>query len=310
MIALNRCRRKLRAGRAPSPSLPTRLTRWPSSPARERRRAIVSRYGAGALRRALSHARFLYATFARLTKARHGLAPRLPGRADRVRTLAVVLALWLQAAARRRVPIPALRLVVAGKSTTIRVSDESEFFGSYEVLSTGDYDIDCGDVRRVLDLGANVGFASMLFAERYSGAEIVAVEAAPDTYARLQANVADLASVRVLHLAVGIDGPVLIDLGVPSAERQASSSGVLVPGKSLTRLLDDLGWDHVDLMKIDIEGAEATVFADPALRRVCAIVGEIHGKDDPQVLLPGYDVEANPAVGSSATMVRAVRATS
>jgi FkbM family methyltransferase len=219
----------------------------------------------------------------------------------------VTVMLWLQAAVRWRLPIPALRLVIDGSATTVRVSDESEFFGSYEVLSTGDYDIDAGDVRRVLDLGANVGFASMLFAERYPKAEIVAVEAAPDTFARLQNNVAGLPSVRAMHIAVGTDGLTHIDLAVPSAERHASAAGVVVPAKSLTRLLNDLGWDHVDLMKIDVEGAELIVFSDPAISRVRAIVGEVHGGDDPRDLLLSYDVDASPAVGSSATMFRAVR---
>jgi FkbM family methyltransferase len=221
-----------------------------------------------------------------------------------------MLGLWLQAATHTRLPIPALRLVVNGRPTAIRVSDESEFFGSYEVLSSGDYDIRCGDVRRVLDLGANVGFASILFAERYPAAEIVAVEAAPDTFARLDANVAGLPSVCALHLAVGSDDPVYIDLALPSAERQASRRGVVVPSKTLARLLDDLGWDQVDLMKIDIEGAEHAVFADPAMSRVRAIVGEMHGTGELRALLPGFDVDANPAIGSAATMFRAVRAAS
>lgn len=258
------------------------------------------------LRRALSQARFLGAAFGRLTLARRALAPRLPRRSDRARAVAVALALWLQAAVRRPLPIPALRLLVDGRTTTIRVSDESEFFGSYEVLSTGDYDIDLGDVRRVLDLGANVGFASMLFAERYPAAEVVAVEAAPDTFTRLANNVAGLPSVRVLHAAIGVDGPARVDLDLPSAERAAGEHGTVVPGRTLTRLLDDLGWDHVDLMKIDIEGGELAVFADPAMSRVRAIVGEVHG-GEPSDLLPGYTTDAKPATGSSAVMIRAVR---
>lgn len=255
----------------------------------------------------LSHARFVWASLGRLRVAQRALAPRLACRADRMRARAVVFTLWLQLAARRPVPIPALRLLVHGLTTTVRVSDESDFFGSYEVLSTSDYEIDIEDVRRVLDLGANVGFASMLFAERYPGAQIVAVEAAPDTFARLHFNMATLSSVRALHLAIGTDGPIRIDLGAPSAERQTSDCGVEVTSKTLTQLLDDLGWAHVDLMKIDVEGAELEVFADPAMSRVRAVVGEIHGDADPAVLLSDYAVDANPAVGTEATMFRAIR---
>ena len=255
--------------------------------------------------RALGHAAFLWSSTVRLTMACRALRPRLSGRGDRLRAMGVVLALWLRAATRLDVPVPRLRLVIGGARRTIRVGDESEFFGSYEVFSSGDYDIECGRVLRVLDLGANVGFASMLLSERYPEAEIVAVEAAPDTFARLKANVANLRQVRPLHLAVGVDGAVRIDLGLPSAERHASETGALVRGLSLTRLLIALGWDHVDLMKIDVEGAESAVFADPAMGLVAVVVGEVHGDGDPVAMLRNYEVESRPAVGGSATMIRA-----
>ena len=261
------------------------------------------------MRRVLAHIRFACNAARRLNRARRALRPRLPNRALRMRTSVVALALWARVASRHRIPVPALLLCAGGALRKVRVSDESEFFGSLEVFSTDDYNLPISaPVRRVLDLGANVGFSAILFAERYPEAEIVAVEAAPDTFLRLQANVSGLPSIRAVHRAVGSEDPVRIDLVLPSAERQPSANGVAVPGMSLTHLLEDLGWSRVDLMKIDIEGGELAVFADPAMRRVSAIVGEVHGGREPRALLPGYRVDVNPAVGSSAMMFRAVRA--
>jgi FkbM family methyltransferase len=167
-------------------------------------------------------------------------------------------------------------------------------------------------VSRVLDLGANVGFAAMLLAERYPYAEIVCVEPAPDTFVVLRANTAGFERIRALNLAVGGDEPVFFDLSAPSVERRAADDGTEVPGVSLHRLLDDLGWEHVDLLKIDIEGAEFTVLADEAMSRVGAVVGEIHeahapiGYTGPGVLLPGFDVAVRPTI-SNATVFHAVR---
>jgi len=254
------------------------------------------------------------AVFSRLQLARRSLEARLPGSRLRIRAIVVVLALWTRAATARQVPVPRLVLVVAGQRRALRIQDETEFFGAYEVFATSDYAINLDHpVRRVLDLGANVGFASMLLAERYPDAEIVALEPAPDTFATMVRNVASFGAVRPMQVAVGTDGPVFLDLNVPSVERHASRSGVEVRGISLTTLLDDLGWQEVDLMKIDAEGAEFQVFSDPAMSRVRAIVGEIHTEEAPAgyvgaaQILPSYIVDTNPAVSSSATMFRAVR---
>jgi FkbM family methyltransferase len=263
--------------------------------------------------RAMAHGRYLLAVLARLTLARRALRPRLPRRSDRVRAGVVVAALWTRAAMGRDVPVPALRMLVGGRSTRVRVRDDSEFFGSYEVLSTDAYSIDCGKpVERVLDLGANVGFASILLSERYPAAQIVAVEAAPDTFAALSANVAGLPRVRPLHLAVGSDGDALVDMALPSAERRVCDAGrMAVPGASLTRLLGDLGWETVDLMKIDVEGAEREVFGDPAMGGVRAIVGEIHGpasRNGVSALSATHRVECTPVAGDPPTqLIRAWR---
>ena len=210
--------------------------------------------------------------------------------------------------------MPALHLTVAGASRSVLVSDDTEFFGAYEVFGTGDYDVDSSEgVFRVLDLGANVGFASMLFAERYPRAEIVAVEVAPDTFARLSRNLACFPNVRPMLTAVGVDGPHQLDLGAPSAERRVGARGVVVPGVSLTTLLTQLGWAVVDLLKIDVEGAEFAIFADTAVTHVRLIVGEVHPQHAPRgytsvaSCLPAHRVEESRSAQGLATMFRAVR---
>jgi FkbM family methyltransferase len=264
--------------------------------------------------RMLTHARFLRAVMGRLSEAWRGLEPRLPGRADKTRAGILAGALWLRLATRQPIPVPRLRLLINGSMNAIQVREEGEFVAAFEVFAADDYGIDLSTpVRRVLDLGANIGFAAMLLAERYPDAEIVCVEAAPDTFAVLEANIAGIERIRALNLAVGTDGPVFVDLAAPSVERQMTEHGTEVPGISLHRLLDDLGWEYLDLLKIDVEGAEFTIFADKAMSRIGAVVGEIHeahapvGYTDAGALLPKFRVAVRPTI-SNATVFHAVRA--
>jgi hypothetical protein len=119
--------------------------------------------------------------------------------------------------------------------------------------------------------------------------------------------------VRVLHFAIGVGPPARFDLTAPSVEREIGTSGAEVRGITLSGLLEHLGWDYVDLMKIDVEGAEFAVFADPSMHRVGAIIGEVHDTKAPagytsvEALLPDYDVRSSPAVGGAATMFHALR---
>jgi hypothetical protein len=72
---------------------------------------------------------------------------------------------------------------------------------------------------------------------------------------------------------------------------------VPVRTSTLASVFRDHGLDQVDLLKVDVEGAETEVFADPApLANVRAIVGEIHetliGQDAESFCaerLPGFD---------------------
>jgi FkbM family methyltransferase len=155
--------------------------------------------------------------------------------------------------------------------------------------------------RTILDLGANAGFAALFFHRRFPGARIIAVEADPATYARLVRNVASLARVTTVHAAiVGHDGPVRF---FPSAESIASSlhpvagggRAVRVPGISIGTLMREHGLGSVDLVKMDIEGAELEALRTAPLDRIDELIAEIHyeliGADESAVrrLLDGFE---------------------
>jgi len=126
-----------------------------------------------------------------------------------------------------------------------------------------------------VDVGANWGYFTLMMAEHVgSMGRVVAVEADPRIYAILERNAAlnDLPQVRVVHAAAAAESGLLSLIGFDEHEdnwgtsRVAGGSGPAsasyeVPARGLDELLDESGLDAVDLIKIDIEGAEALALA-------------------------------------------------
>ncbi len=167
-----------------------------------------------------------------------------------------------------------------------------EFFSFVEVFVLREYDhpdIDWPRLRTIVDVGANVGAATLWFARRSRDAAIVAVEPARESIATLEANVHanDLADrVRVVPAALSdrTGRTYLMRNGssVYAHTGAASSRGAeTVDGVALPDLLERWGIGEVDLLKLDCEGAEFDcLYAcdETILRRVRAIVGEYHGE--------------------------------
>jgi FkbM family methyltransferase len=140
---------------------------------------------------------------------------------------------------------------------------------------------------RILDCGANVGLASLFFRCRYPTARVTAYEADPALFALLRANLAasGAADVETTHAAVWTS------TGRLSFRCEGSDSGMieslpgLVDGRSTTvpsvRLREVIERETIDLLKLDIEGAEHAVLIDcePVLDRVSAIVMDLHEFD-------------------------------
>ena len=140
---------------------------------------------------------------------------------------------------------------------------------------------------RILDCGANVGLASLFFKRAYPAARITAFEADPAIADMLAVNLRrnGAGDVEVVAAAAWTsDGEVLFhgdgaDSGAIDAHMQSTgASAVRVPA---VRLADRLARERIDLLKLDIEGAEAAVLADcePALANVGAMLLEIHELD-------------------------------
>jgi FkbM family methyltransferase len=186
---------------------------------------------------------------------------------------------------------------LAGRRVTVKIRGGykaqcrlDEFFPFVEVFALRAYDVAnvCWThLRTIVDVGANVGAATLWFARQSPHATIIAVEPASSVRSVLVKNIrANHLEGRTEVVAAALadhSGSVALDQSAPSVSRksQKAGSGVAerVPALSLNELLDGFGLGEVDLLKLDCEGAEFDVLLssdDRVLRRNRVIVGEYH----------------------------------
>lgn len=144
----------------------------------------------------------------------------------------------------------------------------------------------------ILDLGANTGLASLYFRLHFPEAQIVAVEPDPDNFAMMQRHLGGLQGVVLVKAAVwSHDGEiVLTDPGVGSwglrVEEEPLAAGSAcrqVPAVSMITLLGQFPGGRVDLLKMDVEGAEKQVFESSSawIQNIDAIAIELHDRYKP-----------------------------
>jgi FkbM family methyltransferase len=143
---------------------------------------------------------------------------------------------------------------------------------------------------RILDCGANIGLASLYFKRLYPRARITAFEADPALATICRRNMAanGAADVDVEAKAIWRDeGGVRFQReGADSGAIEGTSAGLSAQAVDVpaVRLRTLLMRERIDLLKLDIEGAEALVLADceGAFDNVRAILLDLHEFDPRQ----------------------------
>lgn len=127
------------------------------------------------------------------------------------------------------------------------------------------------DVRLIVDCGANIGLSALYLARRYPNAKILAIEPAPGNYAMLVRNTREVPAIQPVQAAVW---PRLASLGIADPTRSYASLSVSEEapkgaGEISPILLQDIVAERgrIDILKIDIEGGEKTLFEDPSCQK-------------------------------------------
>lgn len=136
----------------------------------------------------------------------------------------------------------------------------------------------------IIDGGAHIGCAAVYYARRYRGARIIAVEAERGNYDMLKRNVAGFPDIVPIHGAIWSHGGKLAitDPGAQTWAFQVTESAKGdIPAYTIDDILAMSGHAEIGLLKLDIEGAEARVFAADCsawLSRTHVINIELHDR--------------------------------
>lgn len=131
----------------------------------------------------------------------------------------------------------------------------------------------------IVDLGGHVGFTSIYFSTRYPNAKIYTVEASKQNFSILEFNVKSFEKIVPLKKAVYTDdGFISFDESGLSYNHKIDEGGDQIEAISVNSLLNSYGIEKVDLMKIDIEGAEKDILQKNTewLEKTNAIIIELH----------------------------------
>jgi FkbM family methyltransferase len=122
---------------------------------------------------------------------------------------------------------------------------------------------------RIIDAGANIGLAAIYFTNIFPKATIIAIEPEVNNFHQLEKNTAPYKGIYCENAAIwGKEETVAIsNPGSPSAGFMVSPAIVLIngnpiPAVPISSLMNKYNWQEVDIVKMDIEGAEKEVFAN------------------------------------------------
>lgn len=174
----------------------------------------------------------------------------------------------------KTIPVYGYRLRYLDKQSVLRLYRQT--------VLDGIYNLELGPEPMILDCGSNIGMTMLAFKSRYPAARITAFEPNPLAFTLLERNVVDngLRDVRLLPYAVGrrhekitisVDDAMPLAAGMYSRGRK-----VEVEMQTLSSYITG----PVDLLKLDVEGAEGDVLDElsisGALLHVKWIVMEYH----------------------------------
>jgi FkbM family methyltransferase len=190
---------------------------------------------------------------------------------------------------RRSAPPRLVTLEVPGSGHELVARYGTSDLAAFRHVFAGAYELHLPQAPRVIfDLGANVGYSAVYFAVRYPHARILAVEPVKSNLILLRRNVRSFPQIDVVAGAVWPrrDRLAVDDVGKGYWGMRVRRAGGLARGTrgvTVPDLLERARADRVDLVKMDIEGAERELFSSESdwVGSVGAFAIEFHDRFRP-----------------------------
>jgi FkbM family methyltransferase len=196
--------------------------------------------------------------------------------------LGVKLYLYKKIRFPRRVEIclPHLKDVIILRPDTSDINVFEQIFIDEEYLCPTDTEPDF-----IVDAGANIGLASIYYAIAYPKAKIIAIEPETSNFELLKENVKKYPNV-ICEKAGLWDKNTYLMISNPEKQKHAftvEESGTSQGLKAVTidELMEQHHMPYIDILKMDIEGAEKEVFSNHPgwISKTGMIVIELHDKE-------------------------------
>lgn len=144
-------------------------------------------------------------------------------------------------------------------------------------------------VEVIVDAGAHIGCASMMFHRTFPSARIFSIEPNRENFQLLSMNVSNCKNITCINAALwSSDGALSVSSDSKNSTwgfttqpigESPTSNGERIPARSIPSLMHEYGVEKIDLLKLDIEGAERQVLGEESrewLPKVRSVVVEVH----------------------------------
>jgi FkbM family methyltransferase len=145
-------------------------------------------------------------------------------------------------------------------------------------------------ITRIVDCGANIGAETAKFLIHHPEASIAAVEVERGNCDMLEQNFGKIDHVTIIQ---GVVWPIISPLKIALNPRGSSQDYQVIEDKSeanhveawpIPKIMQHMGWNEIDIVKLDIEGAEYELFSvnsEPWLHQVRCFIIEVPDCDRP-----------------------------
>lgn len=158
-----------------------------------------------------------------------------------------------------------IRVQIDGAKHPIRLRTRgTDIMGLQDIFQWHEYLINPpAPPRTIVDAGANTGLTSVYFANLWPDAKIIAIEPEPGNFAMLLENTKHYPNITPVMAAVWKE-PAMLALFDPGKgdmmfQTHTSSDGK-TRGMTIPEIMKQHNMNRIDLLKMDIEGAELEVF--------------------------------------------------